>query len=185
MLNLILVSTYLHKGSKESTTPHDKIASTYLHIIRDTVLVMMMMMTMTMATMIWSSRVTCTSTYRKSTAMALQKYATLPQFRRGTTSGLQRTCFFRNKHGETGRISWHLDFWNAIQSVSLVVFFSWIDRIRCRQENIDCFFSMEFASYVQNGGHSFSVWFMICCTSIPVLVNVGWIVAKTQIRKDD
>jgi hypothetical protein len=84
---------------------------------------MMMTMTMTMATMIWSSRVTCTSTYRKSTAMALQKYATLPQFRRGTTSGLQRTCFFRNKHGETGRISWHLDFWNAIQSVSLVVFF--------------------------------------------------------------
>jgi hypothetical protein len=28
--------------------------------------------------------------------MAFQKYATFPQFRRGATSGLQRTCFHGN-----------------------------------------------------------------------------------------
>ena len=85
MLNLKVASTYLRKGSKNPPPPVANmlgliIASTYYLHRR-------------WWWWWWWSWITYTSTYWKSTDMAFQKYATLPQFRRGATSGLHRTYF--------------------------------------------------------------------------------------------
>ena len=62
MLNLIIASTYLHKGWWWWWW--------------------------------WWWWITYTSTYWKSTGMAFQTYAALPQFRRGATSRLHGTCLY-------------------------------------------------------------------------------------------
>ena len=56
------------------------------------IMMMMMIMMIMMMIMISWSWITYTFTYWKSADMAFQIYATLPQFRRGATSGLHRTC---------------------------------------------------------------------------------------------